>query len=315
MWVRTGLRGSDTSLIEEVLDRLGIDYELKGEEAWALCPMHEQRTGKPDHNPSWSINTTTGKFFCFSCRYKGSINRLISDVRGVPLEEAEQWSGSLEVDPSVLLRKVAKAKPVRIATVNDEVDEALFLSFPDPPDEELQRRHLNRSFADMYDLRYQDGWCIPIRDRDGVLRGWQTKQEGRVRNHPYGRVKKSKYLFGQFELPSNCDTVVVVESPLDAVLCSQEGYPCVALYGSGYSPRQVELLMEYQIVVLALDNDAGGLPSQQELGKELLAAGVWVRHVRYPPYIKDFGDAPERIPDLISSAVSPITEKLNKIKR
>jgi hypothetical protein len=234
-------------------------------------------------------------------------------MRGVPLREAEDWVGAVEVDPAVLRKKVQKVKPRRAVPVKSSVvDEAVFLSFPDPPDEELQKRHLSPEWAEKYTLRYSDGWCIPIRDRDGVLKGWQTKQGEKVRNRPVG-VKKSLYLFGQYELPDT-EEIVVVESPLDAVLCSQEGFPCVATYGSAYSQSQVALLAEYRIVHLALDNDGGGIPAQERLAADLLLAGVWVRHVRYPGHMKDFGDDPYRIRPLIRSSIHPVQEQLNKIR-
>jgi hypothetical protein len=51
-------------MIEKTLSRLKIDYEIINNEAWALCPLHERRTGSEDHNPSWSINLDTGLHNC-----------------------------------------------------------------------------------------------------------------------------------------------------------------------------------------------------------------------------------------------------------
>ena len=278
-------------MIEDVLTRLGITYDLRGDEAWALCPMHEQRTGKADHNPSWSINVTTGKFLCFSCGYKGALSRLVRDLRGGTQEEAEAWVGTDAPDPKVLQRKVKSAKPTRIVPSKEmSVDEAVFLSLPDPTEEQLASRHLSQRWAQYYTLRYDEGWCLPIRDADGVLRGWQTKTGARVRNHPVG-VKKSRYLFGMVELPALTESVVVVESPLDAVLCSQAGHPAVALFGATASVTQVDLLLQFPVVILALDNDDTGRLSQQKLADQLAERGVHVRVVRYPDGVKDFGDA------------------------
>ena len=42
---------------------LNLDIPLtsqRGEEVQGLCPMHQKRTGKEDHNPSWWINTNSG---------------------------------------------------------------------------------------------------------------------------------------------------------------------------------------------------------------------------------------------------------------
>jgi hypothetical protein len=66
--------------IEKVLLNLGIDYDNKGHEANGLCPMHEVRTGKADHSPSWWINLESGQHICFSCHYKGNLLQLVCDA-------------------------------------------------------------------------------------------------------------------------------------------------------------------------------------------------------------------------------------------
>lgn len=297
-------------MIPAVLDRLGIDYDLRGDEAWALCPMHEQRTGKQDHNPSWSINIVSGKFLCFSCQYKGALPRLVRDLRGFTEEQAAEWIGSEEIDPAALQRKVKSARPRRVVPVRAKVDEATFLSKPYPTDEQLASRHLAARWAEEYTLRYDNGWLIPIRDADGVLQGWQQKMPDRVRNYPVG-VKKSRHLFGLWELPSVLGPVVVVESPLDAVLCAQSGHPAVALYGAFPSEDQITLMLSFPEVILALDNDEVGRASQQKLADTLVSLGTLVKTVIYPDGVKDFGDAPDRISDFVTQAESPLKTRMN----
>ena len=46
--------------VVDALGNLGIEYEEHGVEALALCPMHAERTGKEDNNPSWWINLESG---------------------------------------------------------------------------------------------------------------------------------------------------------------------------------------------------------------------------------------------------------------
>jgi DNA primase len=66
--------------IEKVLLRLGVDGSQRNREITGLCPMHLERVGRQDNNPSWSINTETGVHHCFSCGYKGILLGLIADV-------------------------------------------------------------------------------------------------------------------------------------------------------------------------------------------------------------------------------------------
>ena len=74
------------------------------------CPMHEQRTGKPDHHPSWSINRYTYVHSCFSCGYKGTLHGLLLDLtrrgargsredprqRGLPPQDGRGPGGPLQ---------------------------------------------------------------------------------------------------------------------------------------------------------------------------------------------------------------------------
>ena len=71
-----------TQTVVNVLVDLGITSIEQGDELWAQCPQHKERTGREDKNPSWSINKDTGAHFCFSCGYKGSLHNLVRDLRG-----------------------------------------------------------------------------------------------------------------------------------------------------------------------------------------------------------------------------------------
>ena len=55
---------------------------------WArgLCPVCEERTGKPDKKGSWSISLTTGFWSCWKCSAKGVLRD--RNARPLPVEEA-----------------------------------------------------------------------------------------------------------------------------------------------------------------------------------------------------------------------------------
>lgn len=46
------------------IERLGIDGDVRGNELIAACPAHKERTGRPDNDPSWSINLDKGMHHC-----------------------------------------------------------------------------------------------------------------------------------------------------------------------------------------------------------------------------------------------------------
>ena len=67
--------------VQKALLRLGIPTDQRNSELMGICPMHLERTGREDHNPSWSINLETGVHHCFSCGYKGTLLTLVAEVQ------------------------------------------------------------------------------------------------------------------------------------------------------------------------------------------------------------------------------------------
>ena len=49
------------------VERLRVHGGKHGPEISGQCPVHESRVGKPDTNPSWSINVGSGLWVCYSC--------------------------------------------------------------------------------------------------------------------------------------------------------------------------------------------------------------------------------------------------------
>lgn len=276
------------------VEALGIDGLVRGSEFVGHCPMHEKRTGRMDANPSWSINTDTGLFNCFSCGYRGSILTLIADLKGVGLDEAK----SLTVRPS-LSESVAKIPGANIRVSPPEpITESRLSRFSAPPRWARNRRSLSRESCALFGIRWNylsDSWIIPIRNADTAsLIGWQEKSETQrvFRNFPVG-VKKSRTLFGYDVFTGG--RMVVVESPLDAVRLHSEGVPgAVAAFGAVVSKAQVLLMSAADEVVFALDNpfrdDAGRKSSIQLLDE---TRGV-LKSVRFFDYsgidAKDPGD-------------------------
>lgn len=276
------------------VESLGIDGQIRGDEFVGHCPMHQQRTGRQDANPSWSINTDTGLFICFSCGYRGSIITLIADLKGVGFDEAKTLTVRPDLSTSVAKIPGAYVKAKTVETMT----EARLSRFSPPPRWARTKRRISRDACQMYGLRWNyvaEAWIIPIRDAaTGVLLGWQEKSETQrvFRNFPTG-VKKSRTLFGYDIFTGG--RMVVVESPLDAVRLYSEGVTgAVASYGAIVSKAQVMLMSAADEVVFALDNplsdDAGRKASIQLLTE---TKGV-LKSVRFFDYsgiaAKDPGD-------------------------
>lgn len=247
--------------IESVVYDLGIAVERTTEkELWALCPMHESRTGKPDQHPSWSINRTTFAHHCFSCGYSGTLNMLYEDVLGEVPDNLE-WELARAGVQQALAPEVA---PV---TQGPTVNEWELHNYSAVPDRMLELRRLKRSAIDAFDIRWdrdRRAWVLPMRTPEGALLGFQYRQKGVFLNHPEG-INKSSTLFG---LSHQLDQrrMVIVESPLDAVRLYGLGIPAVSTMGAWVSATQAELLSQhFWMIVSGLDNDPAGQKGYQRL--------------------------------------------------
>lgn len=67
--------------VQQALLRLGVLTEQRNRELQGYCPMHLERVGREDHNPSWSMNSESGVHHCFSCGYKGTLLTLVAEIR------------------------------------------------------------------------------------------------------------------------------------------------------------------------------------------------------------------------------------------
>lgn len=266
------------SNIEAALVALDIDFYVRGEEANALCPMHEAITGKEDHNPSWWINLQTGQHICFSCGYKGGLLSLVCDlndffteqwggVREHSYPQAKAWLSTVtDVDPAEMIRQLSSLQGyVRQTVAPVPMSEARLAVYDEVPEEILASRKLTIEAANEYEVKWDtqnQRWILPLRNAStNKLMGWQEKGhlDRSFKNCPAG-IAKSTTLFGlnlQLE-----DQVVVVESPLDAVRIRSVGIQgAVATCGAIVSKEQVKLLRASEKIICAFDNpkvDAAG---------------------------------------------------------
>ena len=271
--------------VETAIEALGIDYDVRGDEALGLCPMHKERTGKEDHNPSWSVNLETGMHMCFSCGYKGNLIQLVCDVkefyaigygddRGYDYRAGEQWLSTIAEISVEQLAELVNSLPNYIAAYPKplEMNEARLAVFEQPPQDALDSRHITAEAAFKYGVMWdknKKNWILPLREPHfQKLMGWQEK--GTVNRTFMNRpphIPKSKTLFGLEN--QNESLAIVVESPLDCVRIASAGFAgAVAICGSSISEEQVKLLRFSDKIIAAFDNpnlDKAGLKASKEM--------------------------------------------------
>lgn len=268
--------------MEEVLDRLGIEYVgSRGDEIQGYCPGHKDRVGHEDRNPSWYINSETGAHICFSCQFKGTLPYLVAYLKqmwndnGLDFDEARKWLNE-RGELSEAFERATKKKTEIFEDII-YVSEASLAAFVEPPDFALRSRGLTRAAASKHEILWDsrlENWIIPIRNPyTKALMGWQEKgYRGRFfRNRPTG-VKKSTSLFGWDKYTGG--DIIVVESPLDVVRLESVGVTGgVATYGSLVSKEQLNLIKQAERVIIAMDSDEAGQHSAIQIAEATFTLG------------------------------------------
>lgn len=296
---------------EEVLEHLGIEVDVRGVEALGLCPMHQRRTGKEDHSPSWSLNLETGQHLCFSCGYKGNAVMLVADINGFYLGDAWGTGETYDFDAAKRwLENMTEVSPERLAMILKNLpkwveempppppmSEARLALFTAPPKSHLEARRISEEAAASYEILWDpktEAWILPIREPNQKLLGWQEKGTltRLFKNRPPG-VSKSHALFGLSQMRE--DVVYLVESPLDCARMATAGFPgALAICGSLTSESQVKLIRGASRVIAAFDNpkiDAAGLKASESMRHMALKYGLNLSYFNYGTTgAKDPGD-------------------------
>jgi hypothetical protein len=287
--------------VQAALDALGVDYTEHNHEANALCPMHEQRTGKQDNSPSWWINLDSGQHICFSCHYKGNLIQLVCDVNEFytkgwndeytyDYDAAQVWLGQVSSIPIEKLKEIVKNLPNRLEASPKplEMSEARLAIFVAPPADALDARNITPKAAEDYGVMWDEkkaNWILPLREPHfNRLMGWQEKGtlQRTFFNRPSG-LQKSKTLFGIEN--QNESVVVVVESPLDCLRLASAGvHGAVAICGSTASHDQIKLLRYSDRIICAFDNpkvDKAGKKASDEMREFARKYGLNVAFFNY----------------------------------
>lgn len=292
------------------LEELGVEVlRVSGDEALGRCPEHEKNTGSPDRHPSWSCNTETGLYGCFSCKAGGRFVSLVQFMLACDISEAVAWvraRGSIE-----RAKRRLSGDDERLKEKRRLVNEAELALYVDPPLGACSERLLDieacQELGVLWDPR-EDMWILPIRDPEtGKLWGWQEKNERYFSNQPY-TVKKSLTLFGIDAFQG--DLAILVESPLDVVRLRGLGFTgALASFGAKVSDEQMRLIRSRtRNLISALDNDKDGRKYSEEIVRQKYAHRFNLKFLNYDGIqAKDIGDmTADQIKQSIRTAVSSI---------
>lgn len=167
----------------------------------------------------------------------------------------------------------------------------------------MYERKLTDELIEKFDIGFDGNWipegrtkktpCItfPVRDNKGrTLFLCRRSIQGKLFNYPKGVTKP---VYGIYELPKDCKSVVVCESCFNALTSWRYGRPAVALLGTG-NPYQIQQLKQLgsREFILALDPDDAGQRGTEKLKKALRSVAI-VYTVSGIPAGKDLNDLTE----------------------
>jgi len=239
---------------------------ISGDEAIFCCPFHG------DSNPSMSMNIKSGLYNCFSCGEKGSIISFISKIDSISKEDAIKSLGDLtskdiallnlknELDELLTREEVIKgAKP--LCFENEILNSYKYDNY-----DYMLKRRFNLQTLKEFEIGFvDDKVTIPVRDEGNNLiavLGRSVDPNCRAKYMPIVPEKgyeKSKILFGLNKVSRDEKTVILVEGPLDAMMCFQLGHPAVAIQGSSLSSYQAKILVRrFDKIIICTDNDKTG---------------------------------------------------------
>lgn len=276
--------------MRSVLDRVSTllgSTRTKQDELYALCPFHEDRLGKADRSiGSFSVNTRTGNFYCWSCGAQGGIRRL---VRQLGINDIEANRLLKAVDEGVLSLLIEQTTSARRDEVQEMkvLPEGLIAPFREfYPRLMLERGHPQRILdalevgLDVHRLRV----TFPIRKITGELVAVQSRTVDESGNSLRWKFYRREifddlpdetiveYGLEDYEPPRRTvffnehnvlaamwagrlnAPIVLTEGPGHALRALTCGFPAIASFGtqlgSGQKPRLIEVLKR-----VALKND------------------------------------------------------------
>lgn len=275
-----------------------------------FCPFH---AGGQEKKPAFGIllqeqfkggqHYPAGWCHCFACGYVKQLHEMITDLmklKDISLDGFEWlkenipgFEGENDFDflvPEELMQSVNskfaldhisaqmnKQKPQFVLE-----EELASYRFTVPY---MYERKLTDEVIERYDIGFDPNFILPgrkkptpsitmpVHDKDGnVLFLCRRSIEGKIFNYPTDVLKP---VYGLFQLPKGCKTVIICESILNALTAVVYGYNAVALLGTGNAYQIMQLkLLGVQEFVLCLDPDEAGKKGTAKLKRALKSVAI-----------------------------------------
>lgn len=303
----------DVEVILEKLQSFGFIriHKQVGNYMQIYCPFHSDGN---ERKPSCGVllheeykngrKYPQGWTHCFTCGYAETLPDMITDL--LKLKSISQTGIDWLVQnipgfvPDFESEFEALIPDTLMSTLNDKYAVKYLQSLTQPKPEYVSEtelasyrftvpymyeRKLTDAIIEKFDVGYDANWvapgrtkptpCItfPVRDKDGnTLFFCRRSIQGKFFNYPTGVTKP---VYGLYELPKGCKSVIICESCFNALTCWVYGRPAVALLGTGNS-YQIQQLKELgvQEFILAFDPDEAGQRATAKLKRALKSVAI-----------------------------------------
>lgn len=283
----------------QLLKDLRTDVELKtgrqilakikpsGNNIMICCPIHNHGM---ERRPSCGVATKkikdmpAGTVHCFACGYIDSLEGMISKCFGYENDNSyginwliQNYIGDGQEYERPLIEADFSRDHVKKQITYVTEQELSTYRYYHPY---MFQRKLTEEVINKYDIGYQkdfvfsNNWqpteviTFPVRDINGnCLFVSRRSIHGKTFFLP---PDIEKPVYGIYELPKNCNEIVICESVFNALTSVVYGKPAVALFGTG-DENQHKVLNELPVrkYILALDPDSAGQKGVKKLCKYL----------------------------------------------
>lgn len=323
---------TDVLDVLKVLENNGLIRTSKrtGDYMQIYCPFHSDGNEK---KPSCGVllkdqmrngkKYPAGLFHCFSCGVAKNLPDSLTEIlknKSISMsgldwlkENIPDFNGVVYDSDIDQLIPIATMQVLQARYAVDYIMSMKNMKSPYVPEEELAKyrftipymydRKLTDFLIEKFDVGYDANFipegktkqvpCItfPVRDKQGrTLFICRRSVKGKMFNYPRGVTKP---VYGLYEIPDGCKSLVICESCFNALTSWRYGRPAVALLGTG-NPYQVQQLKELGIheFILALDPDDAGRRGAEKLKRELSQIAL-VYEFQGIPDGKDINDLTE----------------------
>lgn len=251
--------------------------QSSGDQLYACCPFHAEKT------PSFTVNTSTGEWYCHGCNKGGSEKEFISEYFDVEPKIGkyafEYWEkrGTLPFPTDEYVQKLHDK------LLNSPKDLAILDSFGITLDVINQLTIGLDDFRIVFPVKSRRGYWVNLRRYLPPQRRVAESKEPKCLN-VRGLGQRRYYPYEAFDETE----VVVVEGEKDCVAARSQGLNAVTGTGGSAIPVDEMALFKDKDVVLMLDTDTVGQRAISTYMKLLKGIASSVRVVRLPQ--KDFVD-------------------------